>query len=166
MVERDEVFTGKVKQKGIFDFPELYRFCYTWLVDKGYLVTEKTYSEKVSPDGKEVEIEWVAGKKISDYFKFELKANWRIIGMKDVEVEKDGVKVNMNKGNPEIKVTATLLKDYEHRWENSAAMKFLRTAYDRYLIRGRIDKYEEKIYLEADEFLAQIKAFLSLEGAH
>ncbi len=166
MVEKDIVFKGKIKHKGIFDFKELYRFCFTWLVDKEYWVVEKSYSEKVNPNGKEVEIEWDAKRKISDYFRFNLKVNWRILGMKDVEVEKDGTKLTLNKGQPEISVSAVLEKDYEHRWEGSAFLKFLRGLYDRYIIRGRIEKYEEKIYSEADEFLAQVKAFLALEGKH
>ena len=166
MVEKDVVFSGKVKQKGIFDFKEFYRFCYTWLVDKGYWVVEKTYTEKINPNGKEVEIEWEAGRKISDYFKFVLRVNWRILGMTEVEVEREGVKMTMNKGFPEIKLTATLEKDYEHRWESNPFFKFLRGAYDRYIIRGRIESYEFKIYEEADEFLAQVKSFLALEGKH
>jgi len=164
MVEKDIVFKGKVKHKGIFDFKELYRFCFTWLVDKDYWVVEKSYSEKVNPNGKEVEIEWDAKRKISDYFRFNLKVNWRILGMKDVEVEKEGAKITLNKGQPEISVSAVLEKDYEHRWESNAFLKFLRGIYDRYIIRGRIENYEDKIYSEADEFLAQVKAFLALEG--
>ncbi len=166
MVEKDEVFSGKVKQKGIFDYRELYRFCYTWLVDKSYFVIEKVYAEKIGAEGKEIEIEWEAFRKISDYFRFVLKVNWRILGLKDVEAEREGVKVTLNKGYPEIRVTATLEKDYEHRWESSAFYKFLRGLYDRYIIRARIEKYEEKIYGEADELLAQIKSFLAIEGMH
>jgi len=166
MVEKDEVFSGKIKHKGTFDFKEFYNFCYMWLVDKGYWVVEKEYTEKVNPDGKLVEIEWDAQRKISDYFKFQLKVFWRILRMKDVEVQKEGVKLKMNQGNPEIKISAVLLKDYEHRWEGNAFLKFLRGAYDRYIIRGRIEDYEERIYEDADEFLAQMKAFLALEGKH
>jgi len=166
MVEKDQVFVGKIRHVGIFGFKEFYRFCYMWLVDKEYWVTEKKYTEKIKADGKEVEIEWLALRKISDYFRFNLKVVWRIVGMKDVEVTKNGDKLTMNKGDAEIKVTAILEKDYEHRWENNAFFKFLRTAYDRYLIRGRIEDYENKIYEETDEFLAQAKAFVALEGKH
>ncbi len=164
MVEKDEVFAGKIKHSGIFDYKELYRFCYTWLVDKEYWVVEKEYSEKMTARGKEIEIAWDAKRKISDYFRFYLKIRWRILGMKDVEVEEEGKRVSMNKGQPEIKVTAVLEKDYEHRWEQNAILKFLRGLYDRYIVRGRIEAYEDKIHGEADEFLAQVKSFLALEG--
>jgi len=164
MVEKDKIFTGKVKHKGIFDYPELYRFCYKWLTEKDYWVVEKKYSEKVTPGGKEVEIEWDSSKKVSDYFRFKLKVDWRIIGMKDIEVQKDGEKLPMNKGSFEIKLGATLEKDYESRWEKNPFLKFLRGIYDKYIIRGRIEQYEAKLYGEGDEFLAQVKAFLALVG--
>lgn len=166
MVEKDKVFEGKVKQSGVFDFKELYSFCYNWLIDQGYLLTEKLYNEKIGASGKDVEIEWLAFKKVSDYFKFSIKVNWRILGMTRVEVEKDGVKTKMDKGIPEIKIAATLEKDYENRWESNPFYKFLRGTYDRYLIRARIDQYEGKLFMETDEFIAQIKAFLAIEGLH
>ena len=164
MTEKDNVFSGKIRQKGIFDFKEFYRFCYMWLVDKEYWVIEKNYTERINPNGKEVEIEWDASRKISDYFRFKLKVAWRILGMKDVQVEKEGDKIDMNKGDAEIRLTAYIEKDYESRWESNAFFKFLRGAYDRYIIRGRIDQYEDKIFEEAEEFLAQAKAFLAIEG--
>lgn len=163
-MEKDYVFSGKVKPKGIFDFPELYRFCYTWLVDKDYWVVEDSYSEKIAPNGKEVEIEWTAKKKVTDYFAFNLKLMWRIVAMTDVEVEKEGKKMKMNKGIQDMKVSAILVKDYENNWEKNAFLKFLRGVYDRYIIRSRIEQFEDKIHAEADEFLAQVKAFLALEG--
>ena len=164
MVEKDNVFSGKIRQVGIADFKEFYRFCYMFLVDKGYWVVEKNYTEKIQANGKEIEIEWNASRKISDYFRFNLKTNWRILGMKDVEVEKNGDKLKMNKGDFEIKISAVLEKDYENRWENSPFLKWLRTLYDRYLIRNRIEQYEDKIFEESEEFLAQAKAFLAIEG--
>lgn len=166
MVEKDPVFKGKVRQKGIFDFKELYRFCYTWLVDQGYDVTEKKYAEKVTATGKEIEIEWVGERKISDYFRFSLKIHWRILGMTTVEVDREGKKVSMDKGDIEISVAGVLEKDYEHRWEKNAFTKFLRGLYDHYVIKSRIEAYEGKLFSEADEFIAQVKSFLAIEGMH
>jgi len=163
-MEKDLVFQGKLKHRGIFDFKEFYRFLYVWLTDKEYTVKEKEYTEKVGPTGKEVVIEWEAKRKISDYFRFYIKAKWRILGLKDAEVEIDKAKVTLNKGEPEIKVDAYLEKDFENRWENTGFLKFLRGVYDRYIIRGRISDYEDRLLEESDEFLAQAKSFLVLEG--
>jgi len=166
MSEKDKVFDSKIKQASIFEFKEFYRFLYTWLSDNEYDVTEKVYSEKITPSGKEIEIEWEANRKISDYFKFVIKVTWRILGMVDVEVQKDGKKAKMNKGVVEVKASAWITKDYESRWEANAFLKFMRGVYDRYVIRERIQTYENKLFGEADELIAQAKAFLELEGEH
>jgi len=164
MAEKDQIFSSKTKYTGIWKFEETYRFVYDWFLDKGYKIIEKGYTEKIKPDGKEIEIKWEAKKKISDYFKFVIKADWLILKMVEVEAEKDGKKIKMNKGYIEIKFSAILVKDYEHRWENNAFIKFLRGVYDRYLIKGRIDKYEDRLLEEVDEVIAQTKSFLTIEG--
>ncbi len=166
MSEKDKIFSGKIQHRGIFDFKEFYNFCYKWFTDEDYSLTEKAYKEKVTPKGKEIEIEWQAIRKISDYFRFVVKSKWRILGMTDVEVQENGKKIHMNKGQVGINVSAVLEKDYENRWEGTAFMKFLRGVYDRYIILGRIDAYEDKLFSEVDEFLGQAKSFLALEGRH
>ena len=166
MAEKDKVFDSKIAQASVFNFKEFYEFCYTWLADKEYDITENKYSEKVTANGKEVEIEWAAERKISDYFKFVIKAYWRITGMVDVEVQKDNTKVKMNRGRVEVKVSAYIEKDYENRWEENPFLKFLRGVYDKWIIKERIKQYEQKLFGEADEFVSQAKAFLELEGQH
>ncbi len=165
MTEKDKLFETKIKHKGIFDFKETYRVLYDWLIDEGYDLNEKTYGETVGAGGaKEVKIEWIATRKVSDYFRFYLKINWLIMGMTNVEVEIDGVKQKMNKGAFELKVSSVLEKDYENRWEKRPFFKLLLTLYDRYLIQARIEQYEGKLLSEIDYFVAQAKAFLMLNG--
>lgn len=165
MVEKDSLFSTKIKHQGIFSFKEIYKVLYGWLSSEGYLMNEKVYKENIGAGGaKEIEIEWMAYREISDYFKFQIKVTWHVVGMTDVEVEVDGKKQKMNKGQVEIKAKGTLLKDYAGVWENKPFFKFLRTVYNRYLIFSRIEKYETKLIGEVDEFVAQAKAHLSLTG--
>lgn len=166
MAEKDKVFSTKLKYTGIWDFKQVYRFVYDWLSDSGYSLKETNYSEKIKPDGKEIEIRWEAKRKISDYFQFLITIDWLILGMTETEVQKEGAKMKMNKGYLEIKFSAVLVKDYEHRWENTALIKFLRGVYDRYIIKGRVEGYEDKLMGEIDELIAQTKAFLAIEGKH
>ena len=58
---------------------------------------------------------------------------------------------------------AILEKDYEHRWENNPFWKFLRGIYDRYIIRTRIEQYEERLLEEVNEAIAEAKALLAIE---
>ncbi len=164
MAEKDTVFSGKIKQKGLFHFKNFYAFSYDWLTGEDYRVTEKVYSEEITGDSKVIKIEWQAKKKISDYFRFIIQVKWLILDLKDAEVVKEGKKVKMNIGTVEIKVKGVLVKDYEHKWEDHPFWKFLRGTYDRYIIKSRIEEYEDKLKEETDEFIAQCKSYLAIEG--
>lgn len=164
MAEKDTIFKGKIKQSGIFDFKDLYSFLYDWLKGEGYGVSEKAYGEEVTGDSKKIDISWQAKKKISDYFKFVIKVDWKIIGMKKIKVKKENKEVNMNSGQIEIKFAAILVKDYEHKWEDAPIWKFTRGVYDKYIIKSRIGGYEDKLMGELDELIGQAKAFLALEA--
>ncbi len=164
MAEKDTLYQGKIKQGGIFSFKDFYSFTYDWLRDEGYDLIEKSYSEKVKGDSKELKIKWEAERDISDYFRFVIQMDWFIIGMKDVEVQKEGKKVKMNSGLLEIKFKAILVRDYENRWEDRPIWKFLKGVYDRYIIRARIEDYENKILEELNELIDQCKSFLALEA--
>lgn len=164
MVELSLVYEGKIVHAGIFDFKDVYRFLYEWLTSYQYVVIEQKYSEKVKAEGKELEILWLCLRKISDYFRYRIKIRIFLPVLTAVEVMREGVKVKRDKGEIEIKFTAYLERDYEHRWEANPLTKFLRGLYDKYIIKSRIVMYEEGLAAEVDEMSAQAKAFLALEG--
>ncbi len=163
-MERDKITEGKAKFDGLFVFKDVYNFVYSLLRDSKYDVSEPAYSEKTTPEGKEIQIRWEARRKISDYFRFTLVVDWLVLGLTAVEAEKAGARVKMNKGSVEVKITAFIDKDYEERWETNAIAKFFRGIYDRYVVRSRIERYEEKMAVEVDELIAQLKSFLAMEG--
>ena len=164
MVEKDKITEEKVKFSGIFEFKDTYQFVYNWLVDEDYTVEEEKYSETISGDTKGIEINWKATKKVSDYFRNEIKLGWRIIGMSNVEVEKNGKKIKMNKGNIELKIVGSLSRDYMGKWDSNASMKFLRGGYDKYIIEGTMKGYNGKVFGDVSMIAEQLKAFLAIEG--
>ena len=164
MAEKDTLLKEKIKQSGIFDFKEFYAFIYDWLASENYDVNEKKYSEKVSGDTKEIEIEWEGKRKVSDYFQFIIKIEWRILGMKKIKVKKGDKEVNMDSGSVEIKLSCVLVKDYENKWEDYPLWKFLRGVYDKYIIKNRIDEYEEKLKEEFNDIISNCKSFLAVEA--
>lgn len=164
-MEKDRIIRTKIKHNGIFDFKEIYRILFDWILDMDYDINEKAYKETIGAGGaKELEVEWEAVRKVSDYFKFNIYARWHIVGMTTIEVEIDGVKKKMNKGQFELEVSCSLIKDYENKWEKRPLLKFLRTFYDRYLIHDRQDMFEGKLVREMEEFVGQAKSFLALTG--
>jgi len=164
MAEKKQQFKEAVKHIGFFHYRDVYAFCYGWLKDNNYDVSEDEYTERLTSRGKEIIIKWVAKKKVSDYFRNIMEVRWHILYMEEAEVMREGKKFKTNKGEVKITVTGILERDYEENWSKSPLYKWMRGIYDKYIIRSTMDQYEDKVIEESDEFVEQVKAFLTLEG--
>lgn len=165
MVEKETVFSSKIKYSGIFSFKDFYAFCYDWLKEEtGLDVIEKKYAEKLEGDSKQIDVEWAGSKKLTDYFKFEAKITFKITALTNVEIIKSGAKIKTNKGTVEVKISGTLVRDWQGKFDVSAFKKFLRSIYEKWVITSMVEKFEEKIIKDSDEFLNQAKAYLDIEG--
>lgn len=166
MATEDKIFSSKIKYSGFFDFPEFYKFCYEWLAEEEKFdpVAEEKYVEKLTGDSKNIDVEWVALKKINDYFKFKSKVKFRILGLKKAEFVRDGQKIKTNEGSVEITVSGILVKDYDGKFETNAWSRFTRGIYERWVIASGITAMEDKLSSICDGFLNQAKAYLDIEG--
>jgi len=164
MALKSNVYKQKIKKKGHWNYKDLYSFTYDWLKDNGYIVSEEKYSEKVTGAGKDIDIEWTAKRKVTDYFKNVINIKWKILGLKDDVIERAGAKEETNKGEVTLEFKGVLEKDYENRWEDQPFYKFLRGTYEKYIIRTTIDEYEDNVIDDCIELVDQVKAFLEIGG--
>ena len=165
MAEKDKLFSSKIKYGGVFNFADFYKFCYDWLKEEGgFEIVEDKYSEKLSGDAKSIDIEWTGTRSVTDYFKFESKVIFKIVGLTNVEVGDGNKKIKTNKGSVEIGIKGTLIRDPKGKFEKTWLEKFARGIYEKTVIPSRVDQMETKIKQDCDEFLAQAKAYLDLEG--
>jgi hypothetical protein len=165
MAEKDKIFSSKMKYSGIFNFADFYKFCYEWLRDEtGTPISENKYSEKIAGDAKNIEIEWVGVRDLTDYFRMEIKVTFRITGLTNVEITEGSRKVKTNKGIIEMSVSGNLIRDYDGKFERNGFQKFLRGVYEKSVIPARVEQFKEKIIEESDEYLSQAKAYLDLIG--
>ncbi len=164
MAEKDLLLKLKTEYSGIFDFPAFYSFAYSWFLGEKYDVDEEKYSEKVSGNERGIVIEWKSTKKVSDYFKLEIKVKYEVEHLVDVEVEVDGKKKKMNKGKITINVASTLISDYESKWDANPTLRFMREIYNKYIIPGRVDGMKSKVFEDTNNFLEEAKAYLELTG--
>lgn len=151
----------KIKLKSVFDLGELYKLLYRWFESHGYDFQELEYRESLEADGKKLEIRWYAEKKIDDYIKFVIKPTFFVIGLEKVEIEREGEKEATNKGEVELKFDSYLLKDYENKWKGPF-LRFLRTVFDKFLIKSRIEGYEGQLHEELYTLMSEAKSFLNL----
>ena len=165
MPEKETLFSSKLKYGGLFQFQDFYQFCYDWLSEEfGLLVAEEQYVEKISGDSKNVDIVWSGTKKVTDYFKYVVKVKFKILGLKKVEVQRNGVKEKMNEGVIELKISSVLVRDWAGKFEENGFQKFLRSIYEKWVIPARIEEYEGKLVGDSNDFLGQAKSYLDLEG--
>ncbi|HLF53741.1 MAG TPA: hypothetical protein VI544_01040 [Candidatus Nanoarchaeia archaeon] len=165
MVEKDLIIKEKLDHSGLFNFSELYSYMHSWFKNNLYGVNEEKYSEKVSGASRDISFEWKATKKISDYFRIEDMIKVDVVGLTEVEVEIDGKKKRMNKGKIAMEIKGILLKDPKNTWDETVPVyKFLREAYDKYIIPQRINSVVERVEVEARAFKDEVKAYLELTG--
>jgi len=166
MSEQDEVYSSKVSYSGFFSFKDFYAFCYNWLTEEaGFDVEETEYSEKIGGPTKDIKFKWTGTKYVTDYFEFEVKADFDVRGLSETEINKGGKKMKTNEGSVTMKVKASLVRDYDGKFETSAKMKLWRGIYEKWIISQRVAEFEDKLSGLADGFLGQAKSFLDLEGA-
>src|SRR3989344_1844901 len=94
----------------------------------------------------------------------EVKISIKVLGLEKVEISENGKKIQTNKGSISLKVKGDLVKDYDGKFEGNAFRKFLRGVYEKWVISSRVDQYQDKLAGACNEFLAQSKAYLDLEG--
>jgi hypothetical protein len=162
MAQKKEIYREKMKQTGHWKYTELYDMLFDWFKDEGYKLTEDLYNEKLKGNGKEIIIRWTAERKITDYFKYQIKIDWHILGMQDVEVEIDEKKVKTNKGEVELVFRGTIIKDYEKRWEDNPLLKFMRSVYEKHVIRKTVKEYEDDLEEETKILISDTKEFLRI----
>jgi hypothetical protein len=165
MSEKETVYSSKLKFSGVFNFKDVYKFCFSWLTDEIELdVQEEEYSEKINGSVKDIAFKWVGEKDVTDYFRFQIKVESLTIAMSDVEINQGGRKIKSNKGDFEIKVKGVLIRDYDGKFETSGKMKLWRSIYEKWIIPSRVQEFEDDLAKKSDEFLAETKAFLDINA--
>jgi len=165
MSEKEDIFSSKIKYDGIFSFQNFYQFCYLYIKEEmGFGIVENSYSEKIKGDSKDISIKWSGNQEVNDYFKYSITINFQIIGLKNVEIEKDGQREMTNKGSIEISIKGSLILDYNGEYETKPIMRFLRGIYNKWIIPSKIESLASKLAESCDNFLGQAKAYLALEG--
>ncbi len=164
MAEKEQIIQEKLDYSGIFDFKSFYSYAHSWFIEENYGVVEEKYSEKVSGNSRDILIEWMASKRLSDYFKIEIKIKFEIKDLTDVEVEIDGQRKKMNKGKVKGDIKGLIVKDPDSKWDSTPFSRFMRDTYNKYIIPGRIRSIEGIIGHAVTSFKEELKSFLEISG--
>jgi len=154
----------KIKYVGIFHLKDTYKMMFEWLNDKGYAVDETSYKEVIRNNEREVEIRWIVTKEQSDYFQYEFSVFFHGLNVVNTEVEVDGVKKKMQKGELTTEFSWTINKDYKNRFSQNEFSKRVRNYYDKYLVSKRIEEQEILIVRDFEAMLGVLKDYLGVAG--
>src|SRR3989344_5359624 len=67
------------------------------------------------------------------------------------------------KGRIVFQFASYLERDYEDMWSHNFFMRFIRSAYDTFVIRGKFSKYKQELKEETYALFNQTKSFLRLQ---
>lgn len=129
-----------------------------WFDSMGYDFWETGLSEKDLGTGGYLEVDWVGERKITEYFKFNIKIKFWVRDLRKVTLE-NGEETYY--GRAQFIIDTNLQKDYQERyslfskWEN-----FLRIFYERYIIKEEINDYFGQLSGESADFADMIKEYL------
>lgn len=154
----------KIKYNGIFDFSDLYRKMKFWLEWNGYgpeKGLERTYTERIKPNGKQIEIKWVAENDVSEYVSSFIEITFFIIGLESVEIEKEGKKIKTKKGDIEIRITGYVVLNKDDVMGEDTSFK--NKIYKKFILKRNIDGYKIDAYDDLYGIHDEIKSYLNLQ---
>ena len=161
----------KVKHKDYFNMKYLYVLMHEWLVEEGY-------ATRVDPDfpeifymhretqkaGDEIWIYWRLTKHpvATKFWRWDLDVDMHIILLKDTEMVIGGTKYKVHWGEPEIKVWAKLVVDYDQAWRKHPFLGGILKPFWKRTIKNTMQRQKKELYREAYRFQEAIKTYLKL----
>ena len=152
----------KFTHEGVFDLRELYRLIASFFYEQGWDWKEIMNSEQVLPSGRHIRIELEPWKSITDYFKMILRIRIHGSDIKQIMVEKDGVKVPLLEGKLMIIFDGYVLSDRAGKWENHPTLWFIRLIFDKYIFKGHYVKAEQWMVSAAEDLYIRIRKLLNV----
>ena len=151
-----------IKYDGLFNFPDLVKVIKTWLVDNGYDPSEKSVSEQVLSTGKTSTLELGGEKKISDYIQYMIEFEIKIVDCVLVTVEKNGDKINSNKGKLEINMSCLFVTDFDNKWHEEPQKMFIKELFDKFVFKLEINTKEGAFKNEVISLTQYLKRYLNI----
>ncbi|MBN1646092.1 hypothetical protein JW868_03585 [Candidatus Woesearchaeota archaeon] len=151
-----------IHYEGLMKPKELLKNVQEWFYKMGYDWLESKNWEEIYEDGKQLTVEIYPYKKVSDYYKYEIRIFFLFSQLREVEVEHHGVKHKYYRGKLKITMDCFLITDWEGKWDLNAKYYLFRTILDKFIYRKRSHMYEQKCYRECLEIEEEIKSYLNL----
>lgn len=130
-----------IQYRGIWDMQDLYESIADFFRQKKFKLYEPQQRlRRPSPFGAELLYQFQARRKVEEFYEWVVNINIETFDEHDVEVvSKNGTKKKMTKGRLWIQMSGLCVIDYEKIWEKSAFLAQLKSFYNKYIIKKRIE---------------------------
>ena len=163
MAEIKTLVDGKeLSYQGLFSLRDLMKIIDKFFHERGYDKFETKNYEQVFEEGKEITIEIFPYRKVSDYAKYEIRIFMIFSHLKEVEIEKEGVKQKLLNGKADFSFDAYLVTDYEHKWDQAPTWYFFRTLSDKFFYKRHTYHWEQAVTKDCEDIQDQVKSFLNM----
>lgn len=156
----------RLDYEGLFDARELHHMIDYYFREKGYDKRETKNYEKVTPEGRYIELELTPWKKTTDYIRNIIKVRLIMSSVKDVEIEKDNTKIKLQRGRVQFVIDGFFDYDYDNRWDYNPVHVFIRTIFDKYFFKTYWDKYKGVLIEDTNMLHNMIKNYFNLFKAY
>jgi len=164
MGETRIVGTKSLVYSGLLNVRELYAVINEYYDAKSYDKEEKQNREIVTEQGKDVYVELKRCKEVSDYYKISAGMKIMIRKLVDVEVEVDGRKKNLKKGEVTIKFKNSLESDWAGKWQGWPLYFFITLFAEKFFNRSNHNRFINEINDDVDGVYKRISGYLNLQN--
>lgn len=164
MVESDYlVREERLEYEGLFNVADLHKHIDEYFEEKGYDKCEVKNAEIINDNGERfIEIVFTPWKKVTDYARISFEVRLTIENMKDVEIEKNGIKILVQHGQVGFEFHVKLDTDYETRWNDTRTLVFWRVLFDRFFFKDYTNQYRAEGIDDYKMLKYQIQSLLNM----
>ena len=154
-----------VRYSGIYDYEGLIVLIVTWLKQRKFWFKESTVKHKVpSPLGAEEERKFEAERKVDGYRKEVINIYFHLWEMINLEVMDKGKKKLLTQARMEIRLSGSVILDYQNKWEKSELHLKIRDFIHAHIYTRKVlDAYCDDLYYRIVKLHNLIKEYLGMQ---
>ena len=157
------IWQRPLKYSGLVDLKGFYTMLDKWMAENHYNKVERRNHEEVVENGKQIILELLPYKKLSDYAKCEMRIYIEMTNLREEVVTRNGLKHKYHRADLFFSFDCYLVTDYEGHWESKPAYYFLRVVVDKFIYKSYTSRFEQEAVSDCNEVINEIKAYLNME---
>ena len=150
--------------KGIFDFDELYKTVYDWLIFRGFQLHEGKFKKKAKEFGLEIEIIWNAWMNMNEMVRNHYGVYFKMWDVSYIETIVNGEKKKLMKGRMIVRIERRVDFDYRNTFAQSKFKMMLWKFLVQYVYKMYFDAFwEDKLRFKAYQLMNVVKESLDMQ---